>query len=239
VLLSDRIHAQLRDQILAGELAPGAAVPSERRLSERLGTSRHAVREALKRLQEAGLVRISQGGATRVRDWRHDGGLDLLLALAATGDAPPELELDRAGMEMRASIGADVARRAAERATPAQRADAVARAEALAAHTDLDARNAEYERLWDLLVDAAGNVAYRLALNTLMAGQHVVVLDAPAVAAELTDADAVRALATAVKEGRAERARALAAALLERSISSADLVARSIPSADLAARSIP
>ena len=66
--------------------------------------------------------------------------------------------------------------------------------------------------------DAAGNVAYRLALNTLMAGQHVVVLDAPAVAAELADADAVRALATAVKEGRAERARALAAALLERSI---------------------
>jgi GntR family transcriptional repressor for pyruvate dehydrogenase complex len=121
-------------------------------------------------------------------------------------------------MEMRASIGADVARRAAERATPAQRADAVARAEALAAHAGLDARNAEYERLWDLLVDAAGNVAYRLALNTLMAGQHVVVLDAPAVAAELADADAVRALATAVKEGRAERARALAAALLERSI---------------------
>src|SRR6188472_79050 len=186
-LASAEVHRRLREQILAGELAPGDRIPSERSLAEDLGVSRHAVREALKRLQEAGLVRISQGGATRVRDWRHDGGLDLLLALAATGDAPPELELERAGLEMRASIGADVARRAAQRATAAQRADAVARAEALAAHAGLEARNAEYERLWDVLVDAAGNVAYRLALNTLMAGQHVLVLDAPAVATELAD----------------------------------------------------
>ena len=218
MLLSDRIHAQLRDQILAGELAPGAAVPSERRLSEQLGASRHAVREALKRLQEAGLVRISQGGATRVRDWRHDGGLDLLLALAATGDVPPELELERAGLEMRASIGADVARRAAQRATAAQRADVVARAEALAAHDDLEARNAEYERMWDVLVDAAGNVAYRLALNTLMAGQHVLVLDAPTVATELADAEAIRALAHAVADRDPETARTRAADLLERSL---------------------
>jgi DNA-binding FadR family transcriptional regulator len=218
VLLSDRIHTQLRDQILEGELAPGAAVPSERRLSERLGASRHAVREALKRLQEAGLVRISQGGATRVRDWRHDGGLDLLLALAATGDAPPELELERAGLEMRASIGADVARRAAQRATTAQRADVVARAEALAAHADLEARNAEYERMWDVLVDAAENVAYRLALNTLLAGQHVLVLDASTVATELDDTEAIRALAQAVANRDAETARTRAAGLLERSL---------------------
>jgi DNA-binding FadR family transcriptional regulator len=193
-------------------------VPSERRLSEQLGASRHAVREALKRLQEAGLVRISQGGATRVRDWRHDGGLDLLLALAATGDAPPELELERAGLEMRASIGADVARRAAQRATAAQRADVVARAEALAAHDDLEARNAEYERMWDVLVDAAGNVAYRLALNTLMAGQHVLVLDAPTVATELEDTRAIRALAKAVADRDPETARTQAADLLERSL---------------------
>ena len=146
MLLSDRIHARLRDQILSGDLAPGAAVPSERRLAEQLGASRHAVREALKRLQEAGLIRISHGGATRVRDWRHDGGLDLLLAVAAQGDLPPELEVERAGMELRACIGADAARRAAERATPAQRAEIVAAAEALAATADPDARNLEYER---------------------------------------------------------------------------------------------
>ena len=217
VLLSDRIHAQLRADILSGALPPGAAVPSERRLSEELGASRHAVREALKRLQESGLIRISHGGATRVRDWRHDGGLELLLAVAAQGDVPPELEAERAAMELRACIGADAARRAAERAGAAQRAEIVARAEALAAAADPEARNVEYERLWDAIVDGAGNIAYRLALNTLVAGQHVLVLDAERVGAELGDPDAIRALARAIAERRPDAARTVAAELLERS----------------------
>jgi GntR family transcriptional repressor for pyruvate dehydrogenase complex len=218
VLLSDRIHAQLRADILSGALPPGAAVPSERRLSEQLGASRHAVREALKRLQESGLVRISHGGATRVRDWRHDGGLDLLLALAASGEVPPELEAERAALELRACIGADAARRCAERASAAQRAEIAARAEALAAAGEPEARNVEYERFWDVVVDGAGNVAYRLALNTLVAGQHVLVLDAERVRAELDDAGAIRALARAIAEGRPDEARAVAADLLERSV---------------------
>jgi GntR family transcriptional repressor for pyruvate dehydrogenase complex len=217
VLLSDRIHTRLRADILSGALPPGAAVPSERRLSEQLGASRHAVREALKRLQEAGLIRISHGGATRVRDWRHDGGLDLLLALAASGDVPPELEAERAGMVLRACIGADAARRAAQRASAAQRAEIAARAEALAAAADPEQRNLEYERLWDVIVDGAGNVAYRLALNTLVAGQHVLVLDAARVGAELADDGAIRALARAIADGRADDAREFAAELLERS----------------------
>jgi GntR family transcriptional repressor for pyruvate dehydrogenase complex len=222
VLLSDRIHAHLRADILSGALAPGAAVPSERRLSEQLGASRHAVREALKRLQESGLVRISHGGATRVRDWRHDGGLDLLLALAASGEVPPELEAERAALELRACIGADAARRCAERASAAQRAEIAARAEALAAAGEPEARNVEYERFWDVVVDGAGNVAYRLALNTLVAGQHVLVLDAERVRAELDDAGTIRALARAIADGRPDEARAVAADLLERSVPGAD-----------------
>jgi GntR family transcriptional regulator, transcriptional repressor for pyruvate dehydrogenase complex len=217
VLLSDRIHARLRADILSGALPPGSAVPSERRLAEQLGAGRHAVREALKRLQESGLVRISHGGATRVRDWRHDGGLDLLLALAASGEVPPELEAERAALELRACIGADAARRCAERASAAQRAEIVARAEALAAAEEPEARNVEYERFWDVVVDGAGNVAYRLALNTLVAGQHVLVLDAARVGAELADAAAIRALAQAIAERRPDEARTIAAELLERS----------------------
>jgi GntR family transcriptional repressor for pyruvate dehydrogenase complex len=217
VLLSDRIHAQLRADILSGALAPGAAVPSERRLAEQLGAGRHAVREALKRLQESGLIRISHGGATRVRDWRHDGGLDLLLALAASGEVPPELEAERAALELRACIGADAARRCAERANAAQRAEIVARAEALAATHEPEGRNVEYQRFWDVVVDGAGNVAYRLALNTLVAGQHVLVLDAQRVRAELEDGNAIRALARAIADGRPDEARTVAAELLERS----------------------
>src|SRR5690348_11281746 len=100
---SSQVHARLRADILTGRYRAGDALPSERSLSEELQTSRHVVREALKRLQQAGLVAISQGGATRVRDWRHHGGLELLLE----GDVPASLNAARAAMEMRACIGAD------------------------------------------------------------------------------------------------------------------------------------
>ena len=159
----DRIHARLRADILGGRYAAGDALPSERRLSEELETSRHAVREALKRLQQAGLVSISQGGATRVRDWRQHGGL----SCCSRATLPEALQAPRAAMEMRACIGADAARRCAQRADAALQAQIAARAEQLAAVEDLAARNAHYEVLWDLIVDGADNIAYRLALTTL------------------------------------------------------------------------
>jgi GntR family transcriptional repressor for pyruvate dehydrogenase complex len=216
--LSGQIHARLRADILGGRYAAGDALPSERRLSEDLETSRHAVREALKRLQQAGLVSISQGGATRVRDWRRHGGLELLLDVAAEGDAPDALHAPRAAMEMRACIGADAARRCSQRASAALRAQLRARAEQLGAVEDLAARNAHYEVLWDLIVDGADNIAYRLALTTLVARQRIASVKAGAVASELEDTEAIRALAAAIAGGDADVAQAGARNLLERSI---------------------
>jgi GntR family transcriptional repressor for pyruvate dehydrogenase complex len=216
---SSAIHRALRAAILDGTYAPDAALPSERQLSEELGASRHAVREALKRLQQAGLISISQGGATRVRDWRRHGGLDLMLALGAEGEPPPEgLGLVRSLFELRASVGADAARLAARRADAATRAEIEARAAALAATDDPVARTAIYDVLWDRVIDGAGNLAYRLALNTLVAGQRVLSFDAATVGAEIADAPAVLALARAVATGDEDGAHAAARALLDRSI---------------------
>jgi GntR family transcriptional regulator, transcriptional repressor for pyruvate dehydrogenase complex len=208
--VSGRVYETLRAEILAGDLD---ALPSERTLAHELGASRHAVREALKRLQQSGLVRISQGGATRVRDWRRHGGLELLLGL---DHVPAGLEIERPIMEMRASIGADAARRAATRATAVQRAELEARAEMLAAETDLDVRNTIYEAFWDLIIDAADNLAYRLALNTLVS-QPAMSLEAARVAAEISDEDAVRGLAAAIAQARTDDAFTTARELLERS----------------------
>jgi GntR family transcriptional regulator, transcriptional repressor for pyruvate dehydrogenase complex len=209
--VSGRIYEHLRTAILAGEY--GGELPSERSLSQQLNASRHAVREALKRLQQSGLIRISQGGATRVRDWRRHGGLELLIEL---DEVPAGLEIERPIMEMRASVGADAARRCAARANAVQRAELEARAEMLAAEEDLDSRNTLYEAFWDLIVDGADNLAYRLALNTLVA-QQAVRLDAEQVGDELRDPGAIRALAGAIDAGDEERAHTLARELLERS----------------------
>ena len=182
--------------------------------------SRHAVREALKRLQEAGLIRISHGGATRVRDWRHDGGLDLLLALAAQGDAPPELELERAALELRACIGADAARRCAERASAA------------AAGRDRRARGGARRRAPTPTRATPSTSGFGTSSSTPPATSptgsrstrwwpaSTCSCSTPSASrAELADAAAIRALAARDRRRASRRARArIAAELLERSI---------------------
>ena len=148
-----------------------------------------------------------------MRDWRRHGGLELLLEL---DEVPAGLEIERPIMEMRASVGADAARRCAARATAVVRAELEARAEMLAAEQDLDVRNTIYEAFWDLIIDGADNLAYRLALNTLVT-QQAVSLDGARVAAELTDPDAIRALAASIAAARTDEAHERARELLERS----------------------
>lgn len=53
--LSDKVHHYIKDLILAGELKAGERVP-EIRVAERFGVSRTPIREALKRLEEYGLI---------------------------------------------------------------------------------------------------------------------------------------------------------------------------------------
>ena len=67
--LRDRIHDRLRSAILSGELAPGTPV-IEAELAARLGASRTPIREALRRLESAGLLepRGLRGSVVRALD---------------------------------------------------------------------------------------------------------------------------------------------------------------------------
>jgi DNA-binding FadR family transcriptional regulator len=216
-LASDSVHARLRADILEGRLEPGDPVPSERQLAEELGVNRHAVREALKRLQQAGLVRITQGGATRVLDWRRSGGLEVLFDLMdAPGSPPPDLI--RSVLEMRESIGVDAAVKFAERAAEDDRSrTAGLAAETAAAIESHGAGSAEalagFIALWGAIVDGSGNLAYRLGLNSLNAALAVY----GDLAASLIpdDPEELRALAAALEAGdgqaAADRARSMLA----------------------------
>jgi GntR family transcriptional repressor for pyruvate dehydrogenase complex len=199
-LVSEAVFDSLLADILGGRLAPGEALPGERALSEAFAVNRHAVREALKRLQQAGLVTVAHGGATRVTDWRRTAGLDLLISLAAAGPSP---ELIRAIVEMRAAIGTDVARLCAERAP---RAPGITP----------DDTEEGYVAFWEAIVDGAGNLAYRLALNTLVAAQRTGAIDPGIYAAERADLDHQRELAAAIAAGDAPTAERLARDLLGR-----------------------
>jgi GntR family transcriptional repressor for pyruvate dehydrogenase complex len=64
--LYEQIVQQIEESILKGELTPGSQLPAERELAEQFGVSRTAVREAIKALQEKGLVDAFPGRGTFV-----------------------------------------------------------------------------------------------------------------------------------------------------------------------------
>ncbi|MFB7891915.1 GntR family transcriptional regulator [Microbacterium sp. NPDC056044] len=64
-VLGDEVYAHLGEAILDGRLAPGERL-RDQELAEWLGVSRTPVREALQRLERAGLVEVSPHRYTRV-----------------------------------------------------------------------------------------------------------------------------------------------------------------------------
>jgi len=216
--LSDAVYEQLRDAIVAGELAPGSALPSERALCETLGVNRGALREALKRLAESSLVQLRHGGATRVLDFREHGGLGLLPSLLLTSEGAVRPRAARSIVEMRGALAPDIARRAAERAGP----DTIATLRALLASMAAAGEHpGELQRLalklWGALVDGSDNLAYRLSYNTLRDAYEVFMhLLTDLMATEFADGAGYLALVDAVEAGDGDAAELAARAILGR-----------------------
>jgi GntR family transcriptional regulator, transcriptional repressor for pyruvate dehydrogenase complex len=214
--VSDQVFGRLRDAVVSGRYAAGEALPAERELAATFKVNRHAVREALRRLQQLGLVRVSQGGATRVLDWRSTAGLDLAMALAGSADVLPVDTLARDVLEMRACVGADAARLCAERASPAARAAIAEAVEAYAeAVPDLESMGLADLALWRRIVEGSGNIAYLLSFNTLTAGALAVgEMPVHRRTAELLDVAAHRTLSALIAAGDAAGAETAARNLL-------------------------
>ena len=80
--LSDVVQGELERMILSGELAPGAKL-TEMALAQRLGVSRGPLREAFRRLEEAGLVRTEKNRGVYVRDLPVDEAAEIFDLRAA------------------------------------------------------------------------------------------------------------------------------------------------------------
>lgn len=157
----------LRDQILAGDYPPGSRLPAERELATLHGVNRGAVREAINRLGQAGLVSTLHGGGTRVENFLATAGLDLLASLVTAGTGAQRAGAVRSLIEMRTMLAVDAARLAAVRCTDAQYAALRLRVQQLGGIREDRALLLHLLGIWGLVVEASGNVAYRLAYNTL------------------------------------------------------------------------
>jgi len=198
--LSDAVFEQLAAEIVWGSMAPGVSLPAERELVTKLGVNRGAVREALKRLAQAGLVRIQQGGGTRVLDFRRTAGLDFLGRLLLRPDGEIDLKVARSIVEMRAVLAPDIAKLCARRAGPATAARLYEFVAAMKrAEDSLDELQVISLSFWEELVRGADSVAYELAFNSLKE-TYALIREAlmQVMADELRDAESCRKLADAV-----------------------------------------
>ncbi|KMV19447.1 GntR family transcriptional regulator [Mycolicibacterium conceptionense] len=195
------VFEQIVDGVLSGQMQPGEPLPSERRLAEVLGVSRPAVREAIKRLTEAGLVEVRQGDATTVRDFRRHAGLDLLpRLLLRAGEL--DVSVVRSILETRLHNGPKVAALAAERAPAELVAKLGDTVESLAAEQDPVEQQRRALAFWDLVVDGADSIAFRLMYNTLrQTYEPALPALATMMAAEVGRPDAYRRIVEAIEAG--------------------------------------
>jgi DNA-binding FadR family transcriptional regulator len=208
----DDVFEQLVAEVTGGGIGPGEPLPSERRLAEVLGVSRPAVREALQRLAQAGLVDVRQGDATTVRDFRRSGGLDLLPRLLVR-DGELDVSVARSILEARLLIGPKVAELAAARGVDSKALRTTVRA--LEATSDLVERQRRALEFWEQVVDAASSIAFRLMFNSLRAAYEPT-LDALAalMADEVDQIGAYDAVVDALAAGDGPLARQRAEELL-------------------------
>ena len=194
--VSDALYRRLRDQILGSGAEAGAPLPSERTLSETFGVNRHAVREAIKRLQQAGLVTVVHGGATRVTDWRREGGPELLTAIASGMESGERSRLAAQITESRAAVAQLIV-------TSAAGTDGID-ASAVGAITESEDGTAvaAYRNLWRDIATASGNLAAQLTLNSLDAGLDALEAEGLAVfEAEASRSDELTSLVGAIANG--------------------------------------
>jgi GntR family transcriptional regulator, transcriptional repressor for pyruvate dehydrogenase complex len=161
--VSDRVFRLLLDELADGRYAPGDKLPTQRALAARLGVNMSGIREAVKRLEQLGLVDVRQGDAMRARDWRDGAGLDVVAPFLFSGERPAVVDL----MEARRLMLAQVARLAAARRHDRSAERLGELADALASAESTDAAQALDFAFFDELVRASGNVIFRLVMNSI------------------------------------------------------------------------
>jgi GntR family transcriptional repressor for pyruvate dehydrogenase complex len=165
--VADEIVEQLRSLILTGQYRAGAKLPPERELAKTLGVNRASLREALKKLEHMGLVRIRQGDGTRVENFMETAGLELVTHLVplARGAHP---DIIRDALEFRTVVAREVARLAAARIEPGDldRLAAIARRAAAPNLTQAEVFAQDFE-LYMALTAVARNRIVGLLVNTV------------------------------------------------------------------------
>ena len=165
--LIDLIVLRIQDEFLGERGRPGDSLPPERELAERYGVNRTSVRHALLKLEGLGLIDTLHGIGSLIADYTERGGAELLKLLLVRSDGVDTALLDDL-LEVRAAVGGEIARLAAERATAEDRAGLAAAIGEIEAHLDDPAAVQVAEnRFVRAVTRATGNRALVFLANSL------------------------------------------------------------------------
>ena len=214
-LVSDQVFRSLLEAVLAGRYEPGEKLPTQRALAADLGVTMSSLREALKRLEQMGLVEARQGDAMRVRDWREHGGLDVIAHLLfRSGGLDASVMADV--LEARGLMLQDLAALAAERRDDAQARRLVELADQVAGAPDAAAAQLVDFAFFTELAQAAGNLVFVLVLNSIRALYFAHAERLPVTAGHEELAPLYARVAGAVRAGDGAAARAAVGELADR-----------------------
>jgi len=163
---AEAIAAELRAQILSGKYGPGERLPSERELSERLGVNRASAREALKKLEQLGMISIQRGGARVVP--LEQAGLGALQHMLAMDS--PSRELVSQWLDVHELVIAGATRLAVQRGTREEFAEAKRLLRRLCEPSlSIEEYIQVGDELTDLIARASRNVVVRMVRDGLTA----------------------------------------------------------------------
>lgn len=176
----EEIATQIRAQLAEGKLRVGNRLPSERALAEQFGVSRNTLREALRSLEHAGLLRLQKGatGGAFITEVNGDTIATGLLDMFHSGSIQPA-QLT----EARIWLESVVVREACQRATPQEielLRENVRQSEEANARGDLGTRaevNLEFHRI---LTRMTGNPVMVIVMDSVLGVlRHFVVTIGP------------------------------------------------------------
>ncbi len=164
--VSDEIARQIKEALFAGKLRVSDKLPTERELAERFETSRPSVREALRRLEQEGLIRVKKGitGGIFVADLYHRPMATSFQTL---------LQLRKVSIyhiaEVRLIFEPEAARLAAERAKPQDLLDLEEVMEKMRETVASDEQPRSYDLKFHLLIaHAAGNPILEMLAESML-----------------------------------------------------------------------
>lgn len=164
----EEIATQIRSQLLQGRLMVGSRLPPERSLAAQFGVSRSTLREALRSLENAGLIQLQKGatGGAFIAERSGAAIVTGLFDLYYVGAIQPPQVADA-----RVWLGSIIVREACRRATAEDLAaleQNVAEAEAASLRGDFLGRVARHTEFERMLVRLTGNPIIVIVANGLL-----------------------------------------------------------------------